>query len=120
MSFENDKSDSYFTQGVWRCCFNRAISLFPAEKTEGIGEAMPFCWFAADFMYAAVQNLCSTIKGIEWDSATVHYKKARVDTSVANPKDRPHSSCILPNSPVVTCIMLELCRRYKFPAMCFT
>lgn len=36
MSFESDKSDNYFTQGVRCRAFNRAIRLFPAEKTEGI------------------------------------------------------------------------------------
>lgn len=33
MSFESDKSDSCFTQGVRCRCLNRAISLFPAEQT---------------------------------------------------------------------------------------
>ena len=101
MSFESDKSDSYFTQGVRCRCFNRAIGLFPAEKTEGTGGAMSFFgwFFPADSMRAAVQNLCSTMKRIERDSATVCCKKARVDTLVANPKDRPP---LILHSPQVT------------------
>lgn len=91
MSFESDKSDSCFTKGVWCCLFNRAIGWFPAEKAEGTGGTMSFCWyFPADLMWAAVQNLCSTMKGIEKDSAAVCCKKARVDASVANPKERPY------------------------------
>lgn len=42
MSFESDKSDSYFTRCVWRHRSNGAISLFPAEKTEGGAEAASF------------------------------------------------------------------------------
>ena len=42
MSFESDKSDRYFTQGVLQRCFNRAIGLFPAEKAEGTRKAVPF------------------------------------------------------------------------------
>lgn len=35
MSFESDKSSSYFTQGVWRRSFNGAISRVPAGKNPG-------------------------------------------------------------------------------------
>lgn len=80
MSFESDKSDSYFTQGVWCRCFNRAIGLFPAEKDRRHWRShVSFCcvFFFFSSMWAALQNLCSTMKGIERDSATVCCKKAK-------------------------------------------
>lgn len=116
MSFESDKSDSCFTQGVRRRCLNRAISLFPAEQTP----AMPCLvvvfsgWL---FLCAALQTPRSAIRwgregaGVRAGSNRRNViRKPRVDISVANPKDRPHSSHILFMSPVVSCIMPALCR----------
>lgn len=81
MSFESDKSDSFFTQGVWCRCFNRAIGLFPAEKTEGTGGAMSLSWFFLQTLCEPqCKNLCPVVKGIERDSAPMSCKKARVDT----------------------------------------
>lgn len=82
VSFESDKSDSYFTRGVRHGCFNGAISLFAAGKTEGAGDAvsLPIVLFS-DFILAAARDLCSATKGIESElcqaSVSHHAEAAR-------------------------------------------
>lgn len=121
MSFESDKSDSCFTQGVRRRCLNRAISLFPAEQTP----AMPCLvvvfsgWLfpvrrAANPSFRYKVGVVVVVVGGGGVRAGSNrrnvVRKPRVDIPVANPKDRPRSSCILFMSPVVSCIMPALCR----------
>lgn len=67
MSFESDKSDSYFTRGVWQGSFNGAISLFAAENTESAGEAVSIhVVLFSDFFQATTRDLCSATKrGLE-------------------------------------------------------
>lgn len=61
MSFESDKSDSYFTWGVWHGSFNGAISLVAAEKTEDVRDAVSFTVVLFyDFIHAAALDFCST------------------------------------------------------------
>lgn len=56
MSFESDKSSSYFTQGVWRR-FNGAISRFPAGKNAGNSASFHVFLFS-DCTHTAARDLC--------------------------------------------------------------
>ena len=75
-------------------------------------------------MWAAVQSLWPSKKmgggGLLKHSATVHCKKARDDTLVANPINVPLSSQVVSNSPEGAGNMVELFRLYKPFVMCFT
>lgn len=80
MSFGSDKSDSCVTRGAWHGSFNGAISLFAAEKTEDVGEAVffPLVLFS-EFIHAAARDLCSATKGIEselWRTTVSRHAKA--------------------------------------------
>lgn len=92
MSFGSDKSDSYFTQGVWCRCFNRAIGLFPAEKTDGTGGAMSFCLFFLPTKCELQRKFFvppwrGRLRRILHECIV---RKQGVDTSLGNTKDRPH------------------------------
>lgn len=83
MSFESDKSDSYFTRGVRHGSFNGAISLFGAENTEGTGEAasFPVVSFFHLFQTRRSRSLFRHGRGIESElqqtSVSLHAKAAR-------------------------------------------
>lgn len=89
-----------FYPGYGATALIEPLLCFLQERQKALEELCLFCCSPPpDLMWAAVQNLCSTMKGIGWDSATVCCEMARVDTWVANPGDRPR---LILHSPRVT------------------